>query len=310
MKISFITTVFNEEESITSLLDSLNSQTSAIDEVIIVDGGSTDSTLSVISNYSFNKMKVQVLAKKGNRSVGRNKATGNSTGDIILCSDAGCILDKDWVKNITKPFSDSKVDVVAGYYKGRSENIFEKSLIPYVLVMEDKIDDNNFLPATRSMAFKKSIWEKAERFDERLSNNEDYAFARKLKKINAKIAFAKDAIVYWRPRKNLRDSFIMFYRFALGDAESGIIRPKVFLIFLRYFAGFLLVIFYLLTSQRLFLLVIFLILISYLVWAIMKNFRYVRHPLAYLYLPMLQFTSDLAVLIGTSQSLVKRLGNK
>ena len=121
---------------------------------------------------------------------------------------------------------------------------------------------------------------------------------------------AKDAIVYWRPRKNLRDSFIMFYRFAFGDAESGVIRPKVFLVFLRYFTGLVLVTFYLLTSQSIFLLIIFLFLTSYLIWAAMKNFRYVKHPLAYLYLPILQFTSDLAVLIGTSLGLVKRLGNK
>ena len=53
MKISFVTTVFNEEKTINKLLDSIKKQTVYPDEVIIVDGGSTDNTLSVISNFQF-----------------------------------------------------------------------------------------------------------------------------------------------------------------------------------------------------------------------------------------------------------------
>src|SRR3990167_9709391 len=237
MKLSFITTVLNEEGNIEKLLKSLSSQTVLPDEVIIVDGGSSDRTIAEIkyqiSNIK-NDVKFKILIKKGNRSVGRNEAIKNARGDIILSSDAGCVLDKNWVKNILKPFENKKNDVVSGYYKGTGETVFEKSLIPYVLVMEDRISPENFLPATRSMAFKKEIWKKAGRFDEKLSHNEDFEFAKRLKKVGANIKFAKDAIVYWRPRKNIKEAFIMFYRFAFGDAEAGIIRPKLIFLFARY----------------------------------------------------------------------------
>ena len=90
MKISFIATVFNEEKAIKKLLNSIFSQTELPDEVILVDGGSTDTTVSVISNYKFvisNKKrklpKLILLVKKGNRSVGRNAAIKKASGDPL-----------------------------------------------------------------------------------------------------------------------------------------------------------------------------------------------------------------------------------
>lgn len=300
MKTSFIATVLNEEKTIGLLLKSLNSQTQQVDEIIIVDGGSTDATVSVISNSAKQnkKLKIKLIVKKGNRAVGRNEAIKKATGDIILCSDAGCILDKDWVKNIVKPFIDKKADVVAGYYKGKASTIFEKSLIPYVLVMEDKINAKNFLPATRSMAFRKSVWEKIGGFPEKYSYNEDYVFAKKLKKEGFKIVFNKNAIVYWIPRKNIIEAFKMFFNFAYGDAQARIMRPKVVLIFIRYIIAIGL----LLANQYQFL---FFLVVLYLLWSIIKNLRYVKHWQGIFTLPLLQLTSDIAVIAGTIKGLVQ-----
>lgn len=195
MKVSFIATVYNEGASIGGLLESIFSQSKLPDEIIIVDGGSTDNTISEISTFKFPAScldaRIRLIFKKGNRSVGRNEAIKNATNEIIVCSDAGCILDKNWVKNIVKPFKNPDVDVVAGYYEGKANTFFQKCLVPYVLVMPDKINVDDFLPASRSMAFKKSIWKKIGKFPEEFSNNEDYVFAKRLKKHNAKIIFEK-----------------------------------------------------------------------------------------------------------------------
>lgn len=303
MKISFITTVFNEQETIGKLLDSLFLQTKLPDEIIIVDGGSSDQTVAKIKSEKLKVKnyadKFQVIIKKGNRAVGRNEAIKHANGDLILVSDAGCILDKNWIKNIVKPFADNSVDVVAGYYAGKAKTIFQKCLIPYVLVMSDRVNPDKFLPASRSMAFRKTIWKKAGRFPEQFSHNEDYVFAQTLRKIKARIIFQKDAIVYWLPRKTLGEALYMFYRFALGDAEAGILRAKVILLFLRYS-----MILYLLAlefiARSIFLaIVIVIILAIYIYWAIVKNYRYVKNSYAFFWLPVIQFTADVAVLSGT-----------
>lgn len=295
VKKALILTVFNEEKTINRLINSILDQTEFPDEVIIVDGGSADKTLPntkyLIRNTKYQN-KFKVYTKKGNRSVGRNEAIKHSSAGIIAITDAGCILDKNWFRNITKPFESKNVDVVAGYYKAKTHTIFQKCLVPYVLVMPDRVIPENFLPATRSMAIRKSTWEKTGKFDEKLSNNEDYAFSKKLKSGGFKIKFEKSAIVYWIPRNDIFQTFNMFYRFAKGDIEAKIVRPKVVLIFARY----ILVLYLLLTAQY-YLLILFLILYAF--WAIYKNYKYVKKPQAFMLLPIIQLVSDMAVITGS-----------
>jgi glycosyltransferase involved in cell wall biosynthesis len=314
MKISLITTVYNEEKTIERFLTSVFAQTQLPDEVIIVDGGSIDQTVATIKKV---KEKCKVFIKKGNRSVGRNEAIRHATGDIIVCSDAGNVLDKKWIEEITKIFGvrgndkenrkNDKVDVVAGYYQGSAKNVFQKCLIPYALVMADRIDPHNFLPATRSVAFTKTIWEKVGGFDERFSHNEDYVFAKELKKIGAKIFFQKKALVYWFPRETFKQAFIMFWRFAYGDAEANILRPKVVFLFVRYSIALFFFIWLIISPSLFFLTSYVLFFIFYFLWAVAKNYRYVNAWQAIYYLPLLQLTADFAVLIGTVMGVKKSI---
>lgn len=312
MKVSFVTTIFNEEETIEKLLNSLLQQTLLPDEIIIVDANSADRTKTIILDFikSHRNLNVRLIIKKGNRSVGRNEGIRQARGDIIALSDAGCILDKNWLEYIIKPFWDHKVDVVAGYYSAKPNSVFQKCLIPCVLVMPDRVDPNNFLPASRSMALRKSIWEKVNGFSEHLSHNEDFEFAKKLKSRSIKIAFEQSAVVYWIPRKNLKEAFIMFFRFALGDAEARIFRPKVLLLFVRYLFIILLFVLYLFIKSIVALLIIASLLAIYLLWTILKNYRYVSDWKAFYFLPLLQFTSDFAVLSGTTSGVFKKSQGK
>ena len=314
MKTSLICTVLNEEKTISSFLESIFQQSKLPDEIIIVDGGSIDETVNKISEFKFpdrkNVPNIKLLFKDGNRSVGRNEAIEKSSGEILLITDAGCILDKDWTKHINYPFIDKNVDVVAGYYKSGAKNVFQKCLTPYVLVMEDKVNKDDFLPATRSMAIRKTVWEKLKGFDEKLSHNEDYAFANKIKEKGFKIIFSKSAIITWIPRGTLKQAFIMFFRFALGDIQANIIRKKVIYIFVRYVFALLVLLAATITGSLLlfrFLIIGFLV---YSIWAIWKNYKYVKDVKAIIYLPLFQFTSDLAVLFGSSLGFMQKVGSR
>lgn len=311
MTIAFITTVLNEEKNIELLLNSLLFQKKRPDEVIIVDGGSKDQTVKIIKDWILKirseefKKKIKLVVKTGNRSMGRNEAIKRAKSEIIVSSDSGCILDKNWIKNIVEPFKYAEVDAVAGFYRGIPRSIFEKSLIPYILVMPDKVKPNNFLPSARSMAFRKSIWRKVGGFSLLLSNNEDFVFAKRLKNFGAKIVFKKNAIVNYIPDKDIIDSFLMFFKFANGDAESGIFRPKVALIFIRYGILIWLLIYAYFFKLFFILEVIFYILILYIVWAIWKNYRYVKDREAILFLLLIQVVSDIAVILGSIVGFVK-----
>lgn len=324
MKISFITTVLSEEKTVDRFLESLSLQSKIPDEVVIVDGGSSDRTVAKIKNArpaelgrSGEKLKMQndnakfkILIKRGNRSVGRNEAIRKSTGDIIACSDVGCALDRDWLKNITEPFRNKDVDVVAGFYKAKTNSIFEKCLATYTCVMPDKIDRKNFLPSSRSIAFRKTAWEKVGGYPEYLDTCEDLAFARKLKQEGFKFKFIKNAIVYWPQRENLLQAFKQFFNYSKGDGAAHYFRPQTPFLFGRYIIGLALLILFFISFSYFVLNTLYLILTTYFVWSIIKNYRYVGNWQAFFILPTLQITSDLAVLSGTTIGFIKSLNRK
>lgn len=299
-KVSIICTIFNEEDSIKVLLKSLTSQTIVPLEIIFCDGGSTDNTCTYITDYiEKNKDKnIILLIKNGNRSVGRNTAITASTAPLIAITDAGCIPEKNWLEELLKKHDESNCPVIAGYYKGIASSPFEEAVIPYALVMPDKVNPTTFLPATRSMLIEKKVWEKVSGFNESLSHNEDYAFAQSIRKSGFNIEFSKDAVVKWMPRKNIQEFWIMIERFAMGDIEAGLIRPKVLFIFLRYIILFLMIGFLLFFSSfQQALAVVFILFILYSGWAIQKNKKYVKH--GWYWLPLLQYVSDFAVMKGS-----------
>lgn len=297
---SLIVTVFNEVDSVQALFDSIRAQSMSPGEVIIVDGGSTDSTLLSLTRIKTRfQIPVNILRKKGNRSVGRNEGIKWANSNIIAITDAGCILDKNWLKRITEPFKDRNIEVVAGYYEGLPKTLFQKCLVPYVLVMPDVLNPETFLPASRTMAIRKNVWKKLGGFPEKYSYNEDYVFAQKIKKNSTKIKMVKDAIVYWMPRKNIQEAFWMFYRFAYGDIESGILRPKVVLLFVRYILGLVLFLSAISIQSYLILYAVGFLLLCYFLWSILKNYRYVNDIRAIGILPIIQLTADIAVLMGS-----------
>lgn len=308
---SFITTVFNEEKSIESFLNSIYSQTKLPDEIIIVDAGSVDGTVNRISEFSIPKKKnypnIKLIFKKGNRSVGRNEAIKHASGDIILVSDAGCILDKNWVKNITKPFKDKKIDVVSGFYKPVARNVFQKCLATYTSVMEDKIDKDNFLPSSRSIAFRKAAWKKVNGYPKELNTCEDLVFAINLKKKKFKFKFEKNAFAYWPQRETLWQAFRQFFNYAKGDGQAKYFRKVTPLLFLRALLFMILLFcsFYSMGCVAIMGILIFL----YFIWAISKNYKYIKHVKALYFLPLLQVTSDIAVFFGMIIGYIKNIKN-
>ncbi|MEK7498055.1 MAG: glycosyltransferase [Patescibacteria group bacterium] len=295
MKVSVCVTTFNEKKTIERLLESLILQTKKPSQIVIVDAGSTDETVGIIKKYK--KVKL-IIAGGASSTKGRNIAIKNSKYDIIVTTDAGCVADKFWLKRITEPFRDREVDMVAGFYNMETKTSFQKALAGFMGVLPSRFDEK-FLPSTRSMAFRKSLWKRVGGFSENLKGAiDDTDFNYKVSKVDAKIVRVKNAIVEWGIPDNLIDALKKFYGYAKGDAEYRVFwnpakgfkshNIKVLLIFLRYVFGFGLLISYLFTGSnagQALLIGLFL----YLIWAYRKGGFWGI---------VLQFSSDIAVMLG------------
>ncbi len=240
MKVSLITTVFNEESNIKEFLDSIVAQTKKPDEFLITDGGSTDKTVKIIKSYvkKYRWIKL-IVSKRASIGKGRNIAIENAKSEIIACTDAGCVLDKNWLKEITKPFLRNKnIDVVVGIYKPYYTNDFEHFQGLVVVPKQEEIFMVPSRMSSRSISFKKRVWKEVKGYPD-LNSGEDTEFNIKLIKSGAKFTFARSAIVYWRMRKNWKEFAKQFYRYGVGDRKSGNIwkmKRNLFIVIMFWFS--------------------------------------------------------------------------
>ena len=298
MKISLIITTLNEAETIKPLLDSVFEQSLTPSEIIIIDAGSTDGTVEILKQYPITH---RVCDRGTNRSVARNLGIKLAKNEIIAVTDAGCILDPNWLEYIAAPFSQKDTQAVAGFYLPVITNSFQEALSCFVCSQVTKVKPG-FLPSSRSVAFKKDVWLKTRGYPDDLNYCEDLAFDQKVISQGYKFKVAPKAIVYWPQRKSLFQALTQFYRYAYGDGlvffsklqtHSG----KIVLLYLRYLALIVGLIVFLIEPRLL--PIVFVAYCLYLCRPMIVYRNRIKSIRGYLWVPVIKLTADLAVMSGS-----------
>jgi glycosyltransferase involved in cell wall biosynthesis len=226
MKVSVIVTVLNERASIGALLASLAAQTRPPDEIVVVDGGSTDGTMDVIASY-LDKLPLKLLFKSGtNISQGRNEAIRSAAGEIIASTDAGTRLVPEWLAELAAPIERGEAAVTAGFFLPDPQSAFETALGATTLPELRDVEPGKFMPSSRSVAFRKSAWEAVGGYPEWLDYCEDLVFDFALDEQFGPFAFAPGAIARFRPRPTLGAFAKQYYRYARGDGKADLWRMR------------------------------------------------------------------------------------
>jgi glycosyltransferase involved in cell wall biosynthesis len=306
MRVSVCLTVLNAEKLISPLLESLLNQTKRAEEIVIVDGGSSDRTVEIISHFQKKERRIKLLKQKCLRAQGRNLSIELSRNSIVAMTDAGCIAKKDWLEKITAPLIHNEVDIASGVYKMKGDSPMQKALGIFLGFPLSKFSED-FLPTTRSIAFRKESWEKVGGFPEGKGNSaEDTEFNYKAIKLGLKYSRVKDAVVEWGIPETLAEGLKTMGDYARWDAAYGIWRHptqgfashniKVILIFLRYLAGSVLLLFSLKTSLLFYLLILG--FVGYLSWAFRKVYLEYGNWKVAVWGPIIQVLSDFVVMGG------------
>ncbi len=200
MKISVITIVFNNKESIAQCIESVLAQTYMNIEHVVIDGGSTDGTLEVIKEFQDKLGYFQSARDKGLYDA-LNKGIKKCTGDVIgiLHSD-DFYYDNDTLKKVADKFRETAADLVyaKGKYVDREDVRKVKRLYP-AKDYKPRYLKYGWIPLHTTIYVRKEIYSKYGLYDLRYSIASDYDISiRWLKNENIKKVFLDEWVVKMR----------------------------------------------------------------------------------------------------------------
>lgn len=193
-KISIVIPVYNAEKYIKKCLKSILGQTYTNVEVILVNDGSTDNSLSIIKTYATTDARIKIVDKKNEGvSSARNTGLKNATGEYVLFVDSDDTIDLDTVEKLANTVEHKDVDGVIFGYKllgmanwSNDTHVIKKIIKEYGSIISAKdvlthvltIDpEKELLGYSVRYLYKLDIIRKYNiRFDHSLRISEDYKF--------------------------------------------------------------------------------------------------------------------------------------
>ena len=128
-KYSVIVPVYNVEKYINECLSSLINQTYKNIEIVVINDGSSDNSLSLIEEYSRIDDRIRVIDQK-NMGLGytRNVGIDNAVGDYILFVDSDDYISLNTCEEIEAVLSyNNEVDIIVlGRYRFADEVLYAR----------------------------------------------------------------------------------------------------------------------------------------------------------------------------------------
>ncbi len=117
-KISIIIPIYNRESYLDRCISSVLNQKDISSEIILVDDGSTDGSLSICEKYAAEHSNIRIIHKEnGGISSARNAGLDTVTGDYIFFLDSDDCLVNDSLNVMQKELESHDVDYVIGNFE-------------------------------------------------------------------------------------------------------------------------------------------------------------------------------------------------
>lgn len=207
IKYSIIVPIYNAEKYLEKCINSLINQTYKNIEIILVNDGSTDSSLSICDKYDKNNSNVRLydIENQGVSSA-RNFGISKVTGDYVLFVDSDDYLEKNAIEIINENISDRDIDLIKFLeYKERYGKIIRSNIcmnegIIYSNDYNKELFKNIFqtycFSKVTNLVIKKSLLEN-KAFNKDIGYGEDFIFCLDLISSSKNILILKKYLYYY-----------------------------------------------------------------------------------------------------------------
>jgi len=189
---SIVIRAYNEEQHIGRLLEGLRQQTVKDVEIILVDSGSTDQTLSVAESFGARIVRIPSAEFTFGRSL--NFGLRSATRELVVIASAHVYpVYPDWLESLLRPFEDDNVALTYGKQRGPdSAKYSEQQIFQRWYPAVNKPNQTTAFCNNANAAIRKSLWEQNP-YDETLTGLEDLAWAKWAKEQDYAVTYVAEA---------------------------------------------------------------------------------------------------------------------
>ncbi|MAL17444.1 MAG: glycosyl transferase [Balneola sp.] len=222
--VSIYTVVYNDETGIRKTIESVLNQTYKNIEYIIVDGGSTDSTIDIIKEYE-KEISIFISEKDDGIYDAMNKAIEVSNGTLIGLLNSGDSFHSDAVEDIIQLYNEnnSRNDII---YSGAMNKVNDKGEIVYTVRFNQKSLENKFytMPINHTSTFvPMKVFDKIGVYNLDLKITADYEFILRALHYGVKIKYTNKVLAdmqmggvsddrIYKPNR-LKEEYLLRYKY-------------------------------------------------------------------------------------------------
>lgn len=240
MKVSIITVCYNCANTIKDTIDSVLSQTYSNIEYIIIDGGSRDETVNIISSYGEQVSKFISEPDKGIYDA-MNKGIRLATGDVVgILNSDDFFTDNSVVQRVADEFRNTSIDALYGDVQFVNPDNLHKVVRYYSSKrFNPKKFKYGFMPAHPSFYVKREYFEKIGYYKEDYKIAADFELlVRFLYQHKLKSNYIPMPFVTMRTggvsTKSIKSNFILNKEIIQACKENGI-KTNIINIYSKYF---------------------------------------------------------------------------
>lgn len=191
---SLVIRAYNEEKHIGRLLSGVLEQSIRDIQIILVDSGSKDATLSIAARYPVEIVHIQPEEFTFGRSL--NLGIAQARAPLVVMASAHVYpVYPDWLERLLEPFSDPQVALAYGKQRGAATSKYSEHRIFRQWFPETSSSRQAYpFCNNANAAIRRDVWEQ-HAYDEYLPGLEDLAWARWSQEQGFAISYVADAEV-------------------------------------------------------------------------------------------------------------------
>lgn len=222
---SIIIPVYNRPDELADLLESLQKQTYADFEVVVVEDGSTLSSGDVVRKYQGALNLRYYKIPNSGPGKARNYGAERSEGDYLLILDSDVVLPSTWLESVDKSLKEHPVDAFGGPDRADTSFTPIQKAINYAMTSffttggirggKKKLD--TFYPRSFNMGIRREVYQRLGGFSG-MRYGEDIDFSLRILEAGYQTALFPSTWVYHKRRTD----FLQFFRQVRHSGEARI----------------------------------------------------------------------------------------